>query len=431
MAKNADLLARRQAAVPRGVATASTAFADRAENAEVWDVEGRRYVDFAGGIAVLNTGHRHPKVMAAVEAQMKRFTHTAFQVMAYESYVALAERINRISPCRAPSKTIFFSTGAEAVENAVKIARSFTGRPAIVAFSGALHGRTLLTMGLTGKVVPYKTGFGPFPGDIYHLPFPMAAHGVEPAAAFDALERLFKADLEPTRVAAIIIEPVQGEGGFYIAPVEFLKKLRALCDQHGILLIADEIQSGFARTGKMFAIEHSGVAPDLVAIAKSLAGGFPLSGVIGRAEVMDAPGPGGLGGTYAGSPVGCAAGLAVLDVIAEEKLLERSTALGERIVKRLQAIAQRNDVPPIGEIRHLGAMIAFELVKSRGGHEPDPDATKALTGAAHANGLILLSCGVYANTIRILVPLTASDKVVDEGLDIIERSLKQVAEAAA
>jgi 4-aminobutyrate aminotransferase / (S)-3-amino-2-methylpropionate transaminase / 5-aminovalerate transaminase len=431
MAKNADLLARRQAAVPRGVATASTAFADRAENAEIWDVEGRRFVDFAGGIAVLNTGHRHPKVMAAVEAQMNRFTHTAFQVMAYESYIALAERLNKLSPCRHPSKTIFFSTGAEAVENAVKIARSFTGRPAVVAFTGAFHGRTLLTMGLTGKVVPYKTGFGPFPGDIYHLPFPMAAHGVEPEAAFDALERLFKADLEPARVAAIIIEPVQGEGGFYIAPVAFLKKLRALCDQHGILLIADEIQSGFARTGKMFAIEHAGVAPDLVAIAKSLAGGLPLSGVIGRAEVMDAPGPGGLGGTYAGSPVGCAAGLAVLDVIAEEKLLERSTKLGERIVKRLQAIAQRNDVPPIGEIRHLGAMIAFELVKRRGGHEPDPDATRAVTAAAHANGLILLSCGVYANTIRILVPLTASDALVDEGLDLIETSLKQVAEAAA
>src|SRR5260221_3655319 len=245
-----------------------------------------------------------------------------------------------------------------------------------MAKNADLHGRPLLTMGLTGKVVPYKTGFGPFPGDIYHLPFPMAAHGVEPAAAFDALERLFKADLEPTRVAAIIIEPVQGEGGFYIAPVEFLKKLRALCDQHGILLIADEIQSGFARTGKMFAIEHSGVAPDLVAIAKSLAGGFPLSGVIGRAEVMDAPGPGGLGGTYAGSPGGCAARLAGLDVIAEEKLLERSTALGERIVKRLQAMAQRNDVPPIGEIRHLGGMIGFELVQRRGGHEAEHRATE-------------------------------------------------------
>jgi 4-aminobutyrate aminotransferase/(S)-3-amino-2-methylpropionate transaminase len=431
MGKNADLLARRQAAVPRGVATASTAFADRAENAEIWDVEGRRFVDFAGGIAVLNTGHRHPKVMAAVEGQMKRFTHTAFQVMAYESYVALAERLNAISPCGQPSKTIFFSTGAEAVENAVKIARSATGRPAIVAFTGAFHGRTLLTMGLTGKVVPYKTGFGPFPGDIYHLPFPMKAHGVDPAEAFASLERLFKADLEPTRVAAIIIEPVQGEGGFYIAPVEFLRKLRALCDQHGILLIADEIQSGFARTGKMFAIEHSGVKPDLVTIAKSLAGGLPLSGVIGRAPVMDAPGPGGLGGTYAGSPVGCAAGLAVLDVIEEEKLLQRSTELGERIVRRIQAIAQRNDVPPIGEIRNLGAMIAFELVKRRGSDEPDPDATKALTQTAHDNGLVLLSCGVYANTIRILVPLTASDAIIDEGLDIVERSLKQVAEAAA
>jgi 4-aminobutyrate aminotransferase/(S)-3-amino-2-methylpropionate transaminase len=431
MGKNADLLARRQAAVPRGVATASTAFADRAENAEIWDVEGRRFVDFAGGIAVLNTGHRHPKVMAAVEGQMKRFTHTAFQVMAYESYVALAERLNALSPCGQPSKTIFFTTGAEAVENAVKIARSATGRPAIVAFTGAFHGRTLLTMGLTGKVVPYKTGFGPFPGDIYHLPFPMAVHGVDPAEAFAALERLFKADLEPSKVAAIIIEPVQGEGGFYIAPVEFLRKLRGLCDQHGILLIADEIQSGFARTGKMFAIEHFGVKPDLVTIAKSLAGGLPLSGVIGRAQAMDAPGPGGLGGTYAGSPVGCAAGLAVLDVIEEEKLLQRSSELGERIVRRLQAIAQRNDVPPIREIRNLGAMIAFELVKRRGGDEPDPDTTKALTQKAHDNGLVLLSCGVYANTIRILVPLTASDAVIDEGLGIIERSLKQVAEAAA
>jgi 4-aminobutyrate aminotransferase/(S)-3-amino-2-methylpropionate transaminase len=431
MGKNADLLARRQAAVPRGVATASTAFADRAENAELWDVEGRRFVDFAGGIAVLNTGHRHPKVMAAVEGQMKRFTHTAFQVMAYESYVALAERLNALSPCGQPSKTIFFTTGAEAVENAVKIARAATGRPAIVAFTGAFHGRTLLTMGLTGKVVPYKAGFGPFPGDIYHLPFPMAAHGVDPTEAFAALERLFKADLEPAKVAAIIIEPVQGEGGFYIAPVEFLRKLRALCDQHGILLIADEIQSGFARTGKMFAIEHSGVKPDLVTIAKSLSGGLPLSGVIGRAQVMDAPGPGGLGGTYAGSPVGCAAALAVLDVIEEERLLQRSSELGERIVRRIKAIAQRNDVPPIGEIRNLGAMIAFELVKRRGSDEPDPDMTKALTQKAHDNGLVLLSCGVYANTIRILVPLTASDAIIDEGLDIIERSLKQVAEQAA
>lgn len=431
MATNADLLARRNAAVPRGIASATPVFADRAENAEIWDVEGRRYVDFAGGIAVLNTGHRHPKVMKAVEEQLKRFTHTAFQVMAYESFIALAERINKLAPVKGPAKTIFFSTGAEAVENAVKLARAFTGRPAVVAFSGAFHGRTLLTLGLTGKVVPYKTGFGPFPGDIYHLPFPMAAHGVGPEDALDALDRLFKTDLEPARVAALIIEPVQGEGGFYIAPADFLRRLRAICDQHGILLIADEIQCGFARTGRMFAIEHSGVQPDLITMAKSLAGGFPLSGVVGRQPVMDAPAPGGLGGTYAGSPLGCAAALAVLDVIEEEKLLERSTQLGKRVTDRLRAIAQRNDVPPIGEIRNLGGMIAFELVKSRGSQEPDPDATKALTARALQNGLVLLSCGVYANTIRILVPLTASDAIVDEGLDIIERSLVQVAQSAA
>jgi 4-aminobutyrate aminotransferase/(S)-3-amino-2-methylpropionate transaminase len=367
--------------------------------------------------------------MAAVEKQGKMFTHTAFQVMAYESYIALAEKLNKIAPVKGPAKTIFFTTGAEAVENAVKIARAYTGRPAVISFSGAFHGRTLLTMGLTGKVVPYKAGFGPFPGDIYHVPFPMAAHGVGPEAAFEALDRLFKADLEPARVAAMIIEPVQGEGGFYIAPVEFLRRLRALADQHGIMLIADEIQCGFARTGKMFAIEHSGVKPDLVTVAKSLAGGFPLSGVIGRQEVMDAPGPGGLGGTYAGSPVGCAAGLAVLEVIEEEKLLDRSEELGRRVTERLRSIALRNDVPPIGDIRNLGGMIAFELVKSRGSNEPDADMTKKVTAKALDNGLVLLSCGVYANTIRILVPLTASNKIVDEGLDIIERSLIQAAAA--
>jgi 4-aminobutyrate aminotransferase/(S)-3-amino-2-methylpropionate transaminase len=380
---------------------------------------------------VLNTGHRHPKVMAAVEDQMKRFTHTAFQVVAYESFIALAERLNKRAPFPGPAKTIFFTTGAEAVENAVKIARSYTKRTAIISFSGAFHGRTLMTMGLTGKVVPYKAGFGPFPAEIYHVPFPMTFHGVSVEESLHALETLFKSDVEPARVAAIIIEPVQGEGGFYIAPFDFLKKLRKICDENGILLISDEIQAGFARTGKLFAIEHSGVAPDLVTMAKSLAGGFPLSGVLGKAEIMDSPGPGGLGGTYAGSPVGCAAGLAVLDVIDEEKLLERSTKIGERVVNRLKAIAQRNDVPPIGEIRNLGGMIAFELVKSRGSHEPDPDATKALTAKALQNGLILLSCGVYANTIRILMPLTASDAVIDEGMGIIERSLSQIAQSAA
>jgi 4-aminobutyrate aminotransferase/(S)-3-amino-2-methylpropionate transaminase len=431
MAKNQDLVSRRNAAVPRGIATAAPIYADRAENAELWDVEGRRYVDFAGGIAVLNTGHRHPKVMAAVEQQLKRFTHTAFQVVAYEPFVALAERLNKRAPFPGPAKCVFFTTGAEAVENAVKIARAHTKRSAIISFSGAFHGRTLMTMGLTGKVVPYKAGFGPFPAEIYHVPFPMPMHGVTAEESLHALEYLFKADVEPARVAAIIIEPVQGEGGFYIAPFDFLRKLRKICDEHGILLISDEIQAGFARTGKLFAIEHSGVAPDLVAMAKSLAGGFPLSGVLGKAEIMDAPGPGGLGGTYAGSPLGCAAGLAVLDVIEEEKLLERSLKIGERVVNRLKAIAQRNDVPPIGDIRNLGGMIAFELVKSRGGHEPDPDATKALTAKALQNGLILLSCGVYANTIRILVPLTASDAIIDEGMGMIERSLSQIAQSAA
>ena len=431
MAKNQDLVSRRNAAVPRGIATASPIYADRAENAELWDVEGKRYVDFAGGIAVLNTGHRHPKVMAAVEDQMKRFTHTAFQVVAYESFIALAERLNKRAPFPGPAKTIFFTTGAEAVENAVKIARSYTKRTAIISFSGAFHGRTLMTMGLTGKVVPYKAGFGPFPAEIYHVPFPMTVHGVTVEESLHALETLFKSDVEPARVAAIIIEPVQGEGGFYIAPFDFMKKLRKICDDNGILLISDEIQAGFARTGKLFAIEHSGVAPDLITMAKSLAGGFPLSGVLGKAEIMDAPGPGGLGGTYAGSPVGCAAGLAVLDVIEEEKLMERSTKIGERVVNRLKAIAQRNDVPPIGEIRNLGGMIAFELVKNRGSHEPDPDATKALTTKALQNGLILLSCGVYANTIRILMPLTASDAIIDEGMSIIESSLSQIAQSAA
>jgi 4-aminobutyrate aminotransferase/(S)-3-amino-2-methylpropionate transaminase len=288
-----------------------------------------------------------------------------------------------------------------------------------------------MTMGLTGKVVPYKAGFGPFPAEIYHVPFPMTFHGVSVEESLHALETLFKSDVEPARVAAIIIEPVQGEGGFYIAPFDFMKKLRKICDDNGILLISDEIQAGFARTGKLFAIEHSGVAPDLVTMAKSLAGGFPLSGVLGKAEIMDAPGPGGLGGTYAGSPVGCAAGLAVLDVIEEEKLLERSTKIGEKVVNRLKAIAQRNDVPPIGEIRNLGGMIAFEMVKNRGSHEPDPDATKALTTKALQNGLILLSCGVYANTIRILMPLTASDAIIDEGMSIIESSLSQIAQSAA
>ncbi|HBT42741.1 MAG TPA: 4-aminobutyrate--2-oxoglutarate transaminase [Rhodospirillaceae bacterium] len=430
MTDNQSLNARRLAATPRGVATATAIFADRADNAELWDVEGRRYVDFAGGIAVLNTGHRNPEVMRRVEIQMARFTHTAYQVIPYEPYVELAERLNELAPGPTPKKTLFVTTGAEAVENAVKIARAHTGRPGVIAFAGGFHGRTHMTMGLTCKVLPYKKGFGPFPGEIYHLPFPMPHHGVTEADAIAALNRLFKADVEPERIAAIIIEPVQGEGGFYIASSEFLKVLRDLCDAHGILLIADEVQTGFARTGNMFAIEHSGIEPDMITVAKSLAGGFPLAGVIGKAAIMDAPEPGGLGGTYGGNPVSCAAALGVLDVIEREDLIVRSRQLGERLKARLTRMRANTNLHPIGDIRGLGAMVAFELVKTPGTHVPDAEATKALCTKALENGLILLSCGVFANTLRILAPLTASDALIDEGMDILERSLADIAQAA-
>jgi 4-aminobutyrate aminotransferase/(S)-3-amino-2-methylpropionate transaminase len=424
MPRNADLLARRVAAVARGVFVASPVFADRAENALLWDVEGRRYVDFAGGIGVLNTGHRHPRVMAAVEAQLARFTHTSYQVVAYEPYVALAERLNALAPFTGPAKSMLLTTGAEAVENAIKIARASTGRSAVISFTGAFHGRTMLTMGLTGKVVPYKKGFGPPPAEVYHVPFPIAHYGTSVEDALKALQFIFKADVDPSRVAAIIIEPVQGEGGFHVAPAELLRDLRAMCSAHGILLIADEIQSGFARTGKMFGIEHSGVEPDLVTVAKSLAGGFPLSGVIGRAAIMDAIEPGGLGGTYAGSPVSCAAALAVLDVIAEDKLLARSAAMGTRIRARIEKFERKNGLAPIAHVRGLGAMIGFDIVKSRGDHEPDGAAAKQVTVRALERGLVLLMCGLYGETIRILVPLTASDAILDEGLDILESALE-------
>ncbi len=427
MTTNAELLARRQAAVPRGVNTAHPVFAARAANAEIWDVEGKRYIDFVGGIGVQNTGHRHPKVMKAIEAQMANALHTAFQVNAYESYIALAEKLNAAAPIDGPTKTIFFTTGAEAVENAVKIARYATKRSGVVSFSGAFHGRTFMGMALTGKVVPYKAGFGEMPGDVYRLPFPVESHGHTGADALAALESLFKYDVEPARIAAIIIEPVQGEGGFYTAPFDFMRSLRAVCDKHGIMLIADEIQSGFARTGKLFAIEHSGVKPDMITTAKSLAGGMPLSAVIGRAALMDAPDPGGLGGTYAGNPVACAAGNAVLDVIKEERILDKAVTLGEKLIARLKQMSVRNDLPPMDDIRGLGAMVAFDLVKTRGTQEPDPDRTKRLTAEALKRGLILLTCGLYGNGVRILVPITVEDKVLDEGLSILEESLKAVA----
>ncbi|MBU3972155.1 MAG: 4-aminobutyrate--2-oxoglutarate transaminase [Alphaproteobacteria bacterium] len=426
MSTNADLHARRLAAVPRGVATATQIFAARAENAELWDVEGRRYVDFAGGIAVLNTGHRHPRVLEAVRAQLDAYTHTAFQVVAYEPYVELAERLNALAPFDGPAKTIFFTTGAEAVENAVKMARAATGRSAVIAFTGGFHGRTLLTMAMTGKVVPYKRLFGPLPGEVFHAPFPVPQYGVTVEDSLRALEFLFRADVEPERVAAIIIEPVQGEGGFQPAPPELLRALREICDRHGILLISDEVQAGFARTGKMFGIEHSGVQPDMITVAKSLAGGFPLSGVIGRAAVMDAAEPGGLGGTYAGPPIACAAALAVLDVIVDEQLMARADAQGERIKGRLQAMSRRNDLVPIAGIRGPGAMVGFDIVRERGGGEPDGAEAKAVTVRALQKGLLLLSCGVHGETIRLLAPLTTPDAILDEGLDILEASLERL-----
>jgi len=419
-ASNQELHNRRLAATPRGIGVMASFFIEKALNSEVWDVEGRRYIDFSGGIAVLNTGHRHPKVMAAVEAQLQKFTHTCYQVLPYESYVSLAERINKLTPGNHAKKTCFFSSGAEAVENAIKIARASTGRPGIIAFAGAFHGRTMMGCALTGKVVPYKVGFGPFPGEIYHLPFPMDLHGISAEDSLEALHTLFKADIDPKRVAAIILEPVQGEGGFYVTPPALMKALRKECDEHGILLIYDEVQTGFGRTGKMFAAEHYEVIPDIITMAKSMAGGTTLSAVCGKAEVMDGPAPGGLGGTYAGNPLAIAAAHAVIDVMEEEKLVARSNYLGEKLVSRLNAAQSK--VPSLKEVRGLGSMIAAEFFDPKT-NEPSTDAMKRVQAAALEEGLILLSCGVYVNTLRFLYPLTIQDNVFDEALDILERAL--------
>ena len=423
MTKNASLLQRRSDAVPRGIGTAMPIFAARARNAELWDVEDRRFIDFAAGIAVLNVGHCHPRVIEAARKQLDAFTHTAFQVAAYESYVALAERLNALAPIKGAAKTILFSTGAEAVENAIKIARKATGRSAVVAFSGGFHGRSFMAMALTGKTAPYKRGFGPLPGEVFHVPFPVAHQGIEVEHSLKALQQIFKADVAADEVAAIIIEPVQGEGGFHAAPPALLQALRKLCDEHGIVLIADEVQSGFARTGKLFGIEHSGIEPDLITVAKSLAGGFPLSGVIGRIEIMDAVDPGGLGGTYAGSPLACAAALAVLDVIEDEGLSARAQTLGANVTRQLQAFAARSDLRPIGHVRALGSMIAFDLLAERGSDEVDPAATQAVIKRAHALGLILLGCGAQGEAIRILFPLTIGDDVLAEGMTLLEQAL--------
>ncbi|MED5494000.1 4-aminobutyrate--2-oxoglutarate transaminase [Halopseudomonas pachastrellae] len=412
---NESLMQRRQNAVARGVSQIHPIAVQRAENATVWDVEGRQYIDFAGGIAVLNTGHRHPKVMDAVRRQLDQFTHTCFQVLAYEPYIALCERLNEMVPGDFAKKTLLVTTGSEALENAVKIARAATGRAGVIAFTGAYHGRTMMTLSMTGKVAPYAAGMGLMPGGVYRAQYPCPLHGVSDDDAIASIERIFKNDAQPQDIAAIVIEPVQGEGGFYVASPAFMQRLRALCDQHGILLVADEVQTGAGRTGTFFAMEQMGVAADLTTFAKSIAGGFPVAGVCGRAEAVDSIAPGGLGGTYAGSPLACAAALAVMDVFEEENLLARSRTVGEILTTRLSALAA--DDKRIGDVRGLGAMVACELFTADGA--PDAELTGRIVAAARDKGLILLSCGQYGNVIRILVPLTATDVELNAGMDII------------
>ena len=419
---NEILMARKAAATPRGVGVMANFFAARALNSELWDVEGRRFIDFAGGIAVLNTGHRHPRVVQAIQRQLALFTHTCYQVVPYESYIALAERLNQLTPGDHAKKTALFSTGAEAIENAVKIARAATGRSGVIAFAGGFHGRSLFAVSLTGKVHPYKAGFGPFAPEIFHAPFP--CHCASLAEVKAAVQRIFKADIEPTRVAAVIFEPIQGEGGFNVIQREAVKWLRQLCDEHGILLIADEVQTGFGRTGRMFAMDHfasDGVVADLMVIAKSLAGGMTLSAVTGRAAVMDAPAPGGLGGTYAGNPLAVAAAHAVIDIMADEKLPERGARLGASLMTLLENL--RQDVPQIADVRGLGAMVACEFCDATGA--PDLGFTKSVQARALAAGLILLSCGTEGNVLRFLFPLTIEDAVFEEALGILELSLRE------
>lgn len=417
---NSEVAGRRAAAIARGVGMQTQIYVARAANAEVWDIEGRRYIDFAAGIAVVNTGHCHPRVIEAVRRQAEAFTHTCHQVLPYETYIRLAERLNAAVPGDFAKKTVFVTTGAEAVENAVKIARAATGRPAVIAFGGGFHGRTFMALSLTGKVSPYKKNFGAMMPDVYHVPFPVALHGTDSAASLAAIGQLFKADLDPARVAAILIEPVQGEGGFYPAPTELIRGLRRLCDAHGILLIADEVQTGFARTGRLFAMEAHGVAADITTMAKGLAGGLPLAAVTGRAEVMDAADPGGLGGTYGGNPLAIAAAHAVLDVIEEEGLCARATALGSRLRQRLESIRAR--APEIADIRGPGFMVAVEFANPAS-TAPDPDFANAVRAAALERGLVLLTCGVYGNVIRFLAPITIPDDVFAEAMDIIEAAI--------
>ncbi|MFC3395488.1 4-aminobutyrate--2-oxoglutarate transaminase [Brenneria rubrifaciens] len=418
--KNSELNQRRLAATPRGVGVMCDFYAARAENATLWDIEGREFIDFAGGIAVLNTGHRHPKILAAVREQLDCFTHTAYQIVPYGGYVRLAERINALAPIDGPAKSTFFTTGAEAVENAVKIARCYTRRPGVIAFGAAFHGRTLLTMTLTGKVAPYSNGFGPFPGSIFHAQYPNEQLGITVEQALASIDNLLQADIAADQVAAIVLEPVQGEGGFNVAPPAFISALRKRCDEHGILLIADEVQTGFARTGKLFAMEHYAEHADLITMAKSLGGGFPISGVVGRADVMDAPAPGGLGGTYAGNPLAVASALAVLDVIEEEKLCQRSRRLGAALVETLENV--KRQCPALAAIRAQGSMVAAEFNDPQTG-KPSAEITRQFQQEALKEGLLLLTCGVHGNVIRFLYPLTIPDDQFSQAMTILTRVL--------
>lgn len=417
---NTDWQTRKEAAIALGQGNVAPVYIDRAQGSEMWDVEAKRYIDFAAGIAVCNTGHMHPEVKQAVQAQLDRFSHTCVMVTPYDSAVLLAEHLNCLIPGNTPKKSMFVSTGAEAVENSVKIARAYTGRRGVVAFNGGFHGRTLLAMGLTGKITPYKNLFGPFPGEVFHVPFPIPYHGISEQDSLTALETLFKVDIAPADVAAIIIEPVQGEGGFYPASDSFLQALRKLCDEHGIILIVDEIQTGFGRTGKFFAVERAGIEPDLMTVAKGMAGGFPLAAVVGKADIMDAPMPGGLGGTYGGSPVGCAAALAVIDVIQKENLVEAAAHIGEVFEQRLSALQQQYP-SVVGEIRaEHGAMIAVELVQEGDANQPDPVLTKRIVTEAYQRGLVVLSCGSRGNVIRFLPALTINDNLIHEGMNVLD-----------
>lgn len=424
---NAQIAERRNVAISQGVGMQTQIYVERAQNAEVWDVEGKRFIDFAAGIAVVNTGHCHPKVMEAVSQQVAKFTHTCHQVLPYENYIRLAERLNEKVPGDFEKKTVFVTTGAEAVENAIKVARVATGRPAVIAFGGGFHGRTFMGMSLTGKVAPYKKGFGAMMPDVYHVPFPVDLHGTSTNDALGALTKLFKADLDPERVAAIIIEPVQGEGGFYPAPAELMRGLRALCDEHGIVMVADEVQTGFARTGNLFAMDGYDVNADITTMAKGLAGGLPLAALTGRADLMDAAQPGGLGGTYGGNPLGIAAANAVLDVIEEEDLCNRANDLGSRLKQRLESIRERT--PEIVDIRGPGFMVAAEL-NTVDGSTPNPEMANAIRAEALSRGLVLLTCGVYGNVIRFLAPITIPDAIFAEAMDILEASIDAVKGAA-